>query len=110
MNPLPICPRLQLKQLIYVEKIAFLKGCGNYTVVHLLDGSSVMLSKNLGLLNILLPSEAFVRLNKTYLIRLKSIKEYECLRRKSFIIRLPNDQWTEVSRRRVTDVKQKLTT
>ena len=110
MSPLPICPRLQLKEPIYVEQIAFLEGCGNYTVIHLMDGSRVLLSKNIGLLDSLLPSEEFVRLNKTYLIRLKSIKEYESLKDKSITIRLPNNQWTEVARRRVTDVKQKLST
>lgn len=107
--PLPICPRLQLKQPIYVEKIAFLEGCGNYTIVHLLDGSRVLLSKNIGLLNSLLPPGAFVRLNKTYIANLKSIKIPEWSKNKLLIIKLPNDQLTEVARRRVTLVKNLLT-
>jgi len=109
MNPLPVCPRLLRKHPIYVEQIALLEGCGNYTLVHLLDGSRVLLSKNIGLLDSLLPSEAFVRLNKTYIANLKSIKMPERSKNKLLIIKLSNNQLTKVARRRVALVKNLLT-
>ena len=105
----PTLPTLIAKTTYLCRANCFWEGCGNYTVVHLLDGSHVLLSKNIGLLNSLLPSGAFVRLNKTYIANLKSIKMPERSKNKLLIIKLPNDQLTEVARRRVTLVKNLLT-
>lgn len=108
MNPLPLCLRLQQKRPIYIEEIAYLEGSGNYTMVYFVNGDRVLLSKNIGLLSHLLSSAEFIRLNKTYLINIKCIAAYEYAVPKWLAIQLPNGQWTEVSRRRIRQVRQKL--
>ena len=108
MNPLPLCYRIQQKLPIFVEEIAYLEGCGNYTTIHFIDGNRIMLSKNIGLLGSLLSPTEFIRLNKTYLVHLKSIVAYQYAVPKWLAVQLPNGQWTEVSRRRIKEVKQKI--
>jgi two-component system LytT family response regulator len=109
MNQLPLCPRVQQKKPIFIEQIAYLEGCGNYTTVYLIDGGRLLLSKNIGLFDELLPTDAFVRLNKAYILSFSSLTDWKYSKPKSLTIRIPNGQWIEVSRRRIVEVKGKLT-
>jgi DNA-binding LytR/AlgR family response regulator len=91
-----------------MTKIAYLEGSGNYTTVHLQNSEPLLLSKNIGLLGEILPTNNFVRLNKTYVISLAYLTDWEYFNAKSLTVRLPNGQWTEVARRRVAEVRDKL--
>ena len=68
-----LCPKLQLKQPFYIEEIAWLEGVGNYTTIHFRDGKSILTSKTLALFARELPNEVFVRVNRSFLIRISEV-------------------------------------
>lgn len=100
-----LCPKLQLRQPIYVEDILWLEGNGNYTMVYLQDGQKVLISKTLMMFWRLLPTDSFLRVNKSRLISTKSIVDWEQLGSRTLNIRILNGDVLEVSRRRIEFVK-----
>lgn len=108
MNPLPLCPRLQLRSPIYVEQIIYMEGCGNYTTVYLKNGQRITLSKTIVLFERLLPRAQFIRLNKTYLVGRDVVQAWRYCNAKSLSVQLTNDLTVEVARRRVAQVRRVL--
>ena len=108
MNTLPLCPRLQLQVPIYIDQIMYLEGQGNYTKLFMINGKQMLLSKNIGLFDELLPHSAFIRLNKTYIVSLQSVDDWTYINARTLIIQLPGGNKIEVSRRRVECVKNRL--
>lgn len=72
-------------QLIPIGKVHFIKGAGDYSEIHLHDGTNHLHSKSLEALGHLLPDN-FVRIHKSYIADLKQITnlhihgggKYEC--------------------------------
>lgn len=108
MNTLPLCPRLQLRDPIYIEQILYLEGQGNYTKLFMRNGQQLLLSKNIGLLDQLLSHSIFIRLNKTYIVSLQSVVDWTYINAKTLIVKLSSGNTIEVSRRRVECVKNRL--
>ncbi len=104
------------KQLAISEanKIAFVplveivmcKADSNYTLLYLKDGSQKVTSKTLKRYEELLPSAMFYRVNMSYIINLKEVKEYS----KEGYVQLKDGTSLEVSRRRKADFMEVLKT
>jgi two-component system, LytTR family, response regulator len=69
-------PTLQGLQFIKAEQISYCESSGNYTNFFLVDKSKIMVSRQLGEYEKLLPTDSFVRIHDKHLINLGCIKEY----------------------------------
>jgi two-component system LytT family response regulator len=63
--------------IVNINNIVRLESDQNYSVIHMLDGRKIMVSKTLGDYDELLKQEDFFRAHKSHLINLKQIKRYE---------------------------------
>jgi DNA-binding LytR/AlgR family response regulator len=103
-----LCPKLQRKQPIYIEEIAWLEGFGNYTMIYFRNGQKMLTSKTLGIFDKKLPKEVFVRVNRSFLVRIKEVSVGKSATRKYLMLVLHNGQQVEVSRRKKSLVKKHL--
>ncbi len=69
-------PTMQGLQFIKLTQICFCESSGNYTNFHLTDNSKIMVSRQLGEYEKLLPADTFVRIHDQHIINLTCIKEY----------------------------------
>ncbi len=69
-------PTMQGLQFIKLTQICFCESSGNYTNFHLTDNSKIMVSRQLGEYEKLLPADNFVRIHDQHIINLTCIKEY----------------------------------
>lgn len=69
-------PTMQGLQFIKLNEICFCESSGNYTNFHLTDNSKIMVSRQLGEYEKLLPVDNFVRIHDQHIINLTCIKEY----------------------------------
>ncbi len=69
-------PTMQGLQFVKIEKINYCESSGNYTNFFLTDNTKIMVSRQLGEYEKLLPVDTFVRIHDKHLINLSSIKEY----------------------------------
>ena len=69
-------PTMQGLQFIKLSQICFCESSGNYTKFNLTDNSKIMVSRQLGEYEKLLPGDTFVRIHDQHIINLTCIKEY----------------------------------
>jgi two-component system, LytTR family, response regulator len=69
-------PTLQGLQFVKLSQINYLESSGNYCNFFLKDNSKVMVSRQLGEYEKLLPSDNFVRIHDKHIINLTCIQEY----------------------------------
>jgi two-component system, LytTR family, response regulator len=69
-------PTLQGLQFISLSKIAYCESNGNYTTFFLENNTKILVSKQLGVCEKLLPEDTFVRIHDKHLINLSKVKEY----------------------------------
>lgn len=69
-------PTMQGLQFIKLSQICFCESSGNYTNFHLTDNAKIMVSRQLGEYEKLLPADTFVRIHDQHIINLTCIKEY----------------------------------
>ena len=69
-------PTMQGLQFIKLTQICYCESNGNYTIFHLTDNSKIMVSRQLGEYEKLLPTDIFVRIHDKHIINLTCIKEY----------------------------------
>jgi two-component system, LytTR family, response regulator len=69
-------PTLQGLQFIKLDQIHYCESSGNYTIFFLVNNTKIMVSKQLGVCEKLLPEDSFVRIHDKHLVNLSSIKEY----------------------------------
>ncbi len=93
------------KQTVDTTEILFLEGYGNYTFIHLVNGSRLIASKNVGMFEAYLTQFGFIRLNKSIIVNLSFISD-TCYNNREFMIKLTNDQWYNCSRRRASIVRK----
>jgi two-component system LytT family response regulator len=63
--------------LVEIQNITFCESDGCYTVVHLIDGGKIMISKTLREFDDMLSDSGFYRVHKSYLINLSHISRFE---------------------------------
>ena len=91
---------LKLEEIIYCEAER------SYTVFHLTDGKTVLVSKPLIEYDLLLKDTSFLRIHKSFLINLLHVKEYQ--RGEGGIVIMSNQAEIEVSRRKKEDFLMKI--
>lgn len=69
-------PTLQGLQFIKLDQINYCESNGNYTTFYLLNNTKIMVSRQLGVCEKLLPEDTFIRIHDKHLINLSTIKEY----------------------------------
>ena len=69
-------PTMQGLQFIKLGQICYCESSGNYTNFYMVDNSKILVSRQLGEYEKLLPIEMFVRIHDKHIINLTCIKEY----------------------------------
>lgn len=69
-------PTQQGFELVQTEQIMYCKSEGNYTTFYLKDKRSIMVSKQLGVYEKILPLQMFVRVHSQYIINLAYVVKY----------------------------------
>jgi two-component system, LytTR family, response regulator len=69
-------PTLQGLQFVKLNQICYIESSGNYSNFLLADNSKIMVSRQLGEYEKLLPADNFVRIHDKHIINLTCIKEY----------------------------------
>jgi two-component system, LytTR family, response regulator len=69
-------PTLQGLQFVKLSQICYVESSGNYSNFLLADNSKIMVSRQLGEYEKLLPADNFVRIHDKHIINLTCIKEY----------------------------------
>ncbi|MDY0076451.1 MAG: LytTR family DNA-binding domain-containing protein [Bacteroidales bacterium] len=76
----------------------------NYSRIFTVDGRQILASKNLGLVQELLPEKLFFRIHKSYLVNLNFVKSYSRYQR--HFITLEDGTELDVAKRRIEDFVQ----
>ncbi|MCX6326525.1 MAG: LytTR family transcriptional regulator DNA-binding domain-containing protein [Bacteroidia bacterium] len=90
--------------IIHIGQIAFCKADGNYSKIIFEDGSEVLVTKTLLVLQRYFKKFNFIRCHNSYLINIKKVKEYD--RNKKILTVLGHE--IPVSRRKCCKVLSKL--
>ena len=91
-----------------INNIMYCEADDNYTKIHTAQGTEILVSKTLKVVEELLPKEYFFRIHKTYLVNLNFIASYD--RSEGHKIILENGKELEVATRRINEFTVLLTT
>jgi two-component system, LytTR family, response regulator len=69
-------PTLQGLQFIKLDQISYLESSGNYCTFYLQDTAKILVSRQIGEYEKLLPADSFVRIHDKHIINLHCINEY----------------------------------
>jgi two-component system, LytTR family, response regulator len=69
-------PTLQGLQFVKLDNIGYIESSGNYSTFYLQDNSKILVSRQIGEYEKLLPADAFVRIHDKHIINLHCINEY----------------------------------
>ncbi|MEM1088920.1 MAG: LytTR family DNA-binding domain-containing protein [Pseudomonadota bacterium] len=94
-------------EVIETERIASIHGAGDYAEIMLIDNSSRLHEKGLDALEKVLP-EDFVRVHRSHILRLSTIESIRSLPGSQYRAKLRSGIEYPVSRRRVRDLRQKI--
>ena len=93
-------------QIIPVQNVIFIKGAGVYTELYLDNGKKELHDKSLEKLELLLPN-SFVRLHKSYLVKMSEIKEILVKPGSKYLAELKNGELLPIGRTKYKDLKSK---
>lgn len=93
-------------KLVKSDRILYCKADINYTVIKLIDNSMLIVSKTLKKVEELLPPTLFLRIHKSYLVNINSIKEYS--NKEGCFVILTNQEMLPISTRKKTEIIEKL--
>jgi len=94
-------PTLNGYQLENYHSIAYCVAEENYSRIFMIDGRQVVVAKNLGLLQEILPEKLFFRIHKSYLVNLNFVKTYSRYQR--HYITLEDGTELDVAKRRIDE-------
>lgn len=100
-------PTLSGYHMVKIRNIVYCEADENYTKIHDVNGSTIMVSRTLKIVEELLPSEYFFRTHKSYLVNLNFVCEYNRVNGHRVI--LENGKSLEVATRRIEDLVNVLT-
>jgi len=63
-------------ELVHTEQVVYCRSEGNYTIFYLKGGRSIMVSKQLGVYEKILPVQAFVRIHSQYIVNTSYVVKY----------------------------------
>jgi len=85
-------------ELVILDDILYFESDGNYTMVHMSDGKSILVTKQLGKFEEHVDSSAFFRIHNSFLVNLNRIKKF--IRSDGGYVILENGKSITVSRSR----------
>jgi len=85
------------------DEIIFCEAGGNYTTIHKTDGTQLMVSKNLKVIEERLPVEQFIRIHNGLLVNIKQVSKID---KKDDYMVLRNGKRLSVSTRKMKDIKK----
>lgn len=94
-------------KILGVNQILYCIADINYTTVHLVDGTSFLVSRTLKKIEELLPEQSFLRPHKSYLVNKAYIKKY--LNKDSYFLILSNNEKIPVSSRKRSEILSNIT-
>lgn len=84
--------------ILKLDDIVYCEAERSYSLFHLQDGRTIMVSKPLSVYDVILQDTSFLRVHKSFLINLHHVKEYQ--RGEGGVVIMSNDAEIEISRRR----------
>ena len=90
---------------VTLNHIKYVEGCGNYSILHLVDSKPIMLSRTLTKLQAEL--SVFIRIHKGYLVNPHFVIPDQRPSRKNLTMALTTGEELTVSRRRVSHIVAK---
>lgn len=91
---------------ILFKNIVFIKSeSGGYSIFHLVDGSTEMVSKPLAYFEELLSAHVFLRVHRSHMVNLGKITSYD---KKDSLVYLAGDVVLEVSVRKQSDLRKNM--
>jgi len=100
-------PTLSGYEMKKINDIIYCEGEQNYTKIHLIGDQQLLVSKTLKYIEDLLPTDAFFRIHKTYLVNLNYVDKY--LRTDGHKVLLDDGTKLDVANRRIDDFVKTLT-
>ncbi len=100
-------PTLSGYEMKKINDIIYCEGEQNYTKIHLIGDQQLLVSKTLKYIEELLPTDAFFRIHKTYLVNLNYVDKY--LRTDGHKVLLDDGTKLDVANRRIDDFVKTLT-
>lgn len=99
-------PSQQGIRFVRAEDITRCESSGSYTIVHMLDGEQIAVTKNLKHFSQILVQKGFFRCHHSHLVNLNFVREY--IRGEGGTLILQDNKEIEVSRRRKLDLLRAL--
>lgn len=99
-------PHLNGFRLVELDHIVYIEADGNYSVIHLIDFQKIVVSKQLGHLEPLLPESTFFRIHKSTIINLHHIEGFSSPTQE---VSMKDGAELAVSRRRLEEFQEKIT-
>lgn len=91
-----------------LEEVVYVRGAGDYAELHCRDGSTRLHAKTLNALEEELP-ESFLRVHRSFIVRLSAVRALQTEEGSRYALRLAGGERIPVSRRRVGQVRERLT-
>lgn len=99
-------PTLSGYEMENINNIIYCEADENYTKIHTVRGEMILVSKNLGVIEELLPEKMFFRTHKSYLVNLNFIKKY--IRTDHHYVELEDGTELDVAKRRTEEFVEAL--
>lgn len=100
-------PTLEGLEFVAVEQILRCESSSNYTTIHLINASAMVVCRTLKEIEELLPASLFVRVHNSHVVSKQHIRKY--IKGAGGLIRMSNDYEVPVSRLRRDQVLKELT-
>jgi two-component system LytT family response regulator len=84
-------------KIIYIERVEYLESQDDYVMIHTAEGKYLK-QKTMKFFENHLPTQSFVRVHRSYMVRLDFISQIELYEKDSYIIKLKNDETIPVSK------------
>jgi len=84
-------------KIIFVEDIEYLESQDDYVMIYSRDGKYLK-QKTMKFFENSLPAQSFIRVHRSYIVRIDFVKQIELYEKDSYIIRLKNEQTIPVSK------------
>ena len=95
-------------RLIYVDDIQFLEAQDDYVMIHTGNGEKHLKQKTMKFFEMHLPTDRFVRVHRSFIVRVGAIEQIELYQKDSFIIKLRTGQTIPVSKTGYSRLKEVL--
>lgn len=94
-------------KIIFVEEVEYLESQDDYVMIYCKDGKYLK-QKTMRFFENNLPTQSFIRVHRSYIVRIDFVKQIELYEKDSYVIRLKNEQIIPVSKSGYTRLRSTL--